>query len=45
VVKVLALERWARRSREVKLFKITPPPNKKHRDRDKIRQIAVIAMV
>jgi hypothetical protein len=32
-------------SREVKLFEITPPPNKKHRDRDKIRQIAVIAMV
>jgi hypothetical protein len=24
---------------------ITPPPNKKHKDRDKIRQIAVIAMV
>jgi len=33
-------------SREVKLFEITPPPpNKKHRDRDKIQQIAVIAMV
>jgi hypothetical protein len=45
VVGVLALEKWARGSREVKPSEITPHPNKKHRDRDKIRQIAVIAMV
>jgi hypothetical protein len=45
LVKVLALERWARGLGEVKLSEITPPPNKKHRDREKIRQIAVIAMV